>query len=404
MPKSRTDPRSPILVVAPQPFYSDRGTPIAVRQVLEALSELGAQVDVLTFPGGRDLDLPGVRILRCANPFGFRHIPIGFSLQKLVLDFFLAILLFRQLRTRGYVYIHAVEEAAFFAVVLGGLAGVPVLYDMQSSLAEQLSRKRPFRWWPFSSWIVACERWLLARARMVVASYGLGERAMRVLPSSRVREWRFSPCLSTVAVDELAGVREELGLRSGARLVLYCGTFEEYQGLSSLVDAMPRVSARVPETVLALVGDDGRRGSALSRQAAHLGLDGRVRILGQQPRERMGGFLAAADVLVSPRAYGNNLPLKIFDYMAAGKAMIVTHSPAAAELLAHNRGALVGQSSDEIADGLIEILNDPDRAAQLGKNAREYAEEHLGWVRFARSVEEMVEGMTETEASGLIVA
>ena len=75
-----------ILVVAPQPFYEDRGTPIAVRQVLEALSELGRPVDLLTFPIGSDVAIRGLRIFRSANPFGFQRVPIGLSIRKVILD------------------------------------------------------------------------------------------------------------------------------------------------------------------------------------------------------------------------------------------------------------------------------------------------------------------------------
>ena len=75
-----------ILVVAPQPFYEDRGTPIAVRQVLQALGELGRSVDLLTFPIGTDVGIPGLRIFRSANPFGFERVPIGLSFRKVILD------------------------------------------------------------------------------------------------------------------------------------------------------------------------------------------------------------------------------------------------------------------------------------------------------------------------------
>src|SRR5262245_12832040 len=52
-----------VLVVAPQPFYEDRGTPIAVRQVVEALSHLGRSIDVLTYPVGRSVEIPRVSVL-----------------------------------------------------------------------------------------------------------------------------------------------------------------------------------------------------------------------------------------------------------------------------------------------------------------------------------------------------
>jgi hypothetical protein len=108
-----------ILVVAPQPFYEDRGTPIAVRQVLQALGELGRSVDLLTFPIGNDIGIPGLRILRSANPFGFQRVPIGLSLRKVILDVPLVWALRRLVDPARYSCIHAVEEAAFPAAVPG---------------------------------------------------------------------------------------------------------------------------------------------------------------------------------------------------------------------------------------------------------------------------------------------
>ncbi|HEX5386837.1 MAG TPA: glycosyltransferase, partial [Gemmatimonadales bacterium] len=126
-------PRRRVLVVAPEPFYDDRGTPIAVLNVLRALRQLDYRVDVVTYPLGRPIKLPGVKIIRSANPFGIRHVPIGFSFRKLALDATLVPAIWRRLRRRRYDCIHAVEEAAFPAVLLGHLYGVPVIYDMQSS-------------------------------------------------------------------------------------------------------------------------------------------------------------------------------------------------------------------------------------------------------------------------------
>src|SRR5215210_1753615 len=139
-------PRPRVLFVAPQPFYEDRGTPIAVRQVLQALGQLGYAVDLLTYPVGSDVSIPGLRIFRGANPFGFRSVPVGLSVRKLLLDLALASALRAHLRSQSYTCVHAVEEMAFPAALLGRRYGVPVLYDMQSSLPEQLSRSVPFGW------------------------------------------------------------------------------------------------------------------------------------------------------------------------------------------------------------------------------------------------------------------
>ena len=75
-----------VLIVSPQPFYEDRGTPIAVVQVAAALSALDCEVDVLAYPVGRPVSIRNMRLYRSGNPLGIRRVRIGFSLEKVILD------------------------------------------------------------------------------------------------------------------------------------------------------------------------------------------------------------------------------------------------------------------------------------------------------------------------------
>jgi len=380
-----------ILVVAPQPFYQDRGTPIALRQVLEALSELGHRVDLLTFPVGQDIELPGLRILRTANPFGFSQVPIGLSPQKLLLDVSLISALRNLLRRERYACVHALEEAAFPAAVLARRHGIPLLYDMQSSLPEQLQQRWPFGMTPVRQSLDAAERWLLTRADYVVSSAGLAERVVRIAPKTRVREWRFPS--HPVAVD-LAGalaLREELGIAPDARVVLYSGTFESYQGLPELIEAIPLVLAQAPDTKFVLVGGDRANGFASSEAVVPLLATGALRLIDRQPRSAIASYHAMADVLVSPRSYGGNLPLKVFDYLAAGRPIVATDIPTHRTVLTDERAVLVAPESGPIAAGILSLLTQPEHAARIARAARRYAREHLAWDAFVRSVEEIYE-------------
>src|SRR5262245_52804755 len=99
-----------VLVVAPQPFYQERGTPIATRLLVEALQAEGHGVDVLTYHVGDDPGLPGVRVFRApAVPF-VRDVPIGFSIRKVLCDLALCWRLRRLVREQRYDVLHAVEE------------------------------------------------------------------------------------------------------------------------------------------------------------------------------------------------------------------------------------------------------------------------------------------------------
>ena len=75
-----------ILMLSPQPFFEPRGTPISVYQRLEALSTLGHHIDLITYPVGKDVEFPNVRIHRVRKIKKVQHVRIGPSRAKIVFD------------------------------------------------------------------------------------------------------------------------------------------------------------------------------------------------------------------------------------------------------------------------------------------------------------------------------
>ena len=380
-------PTRRILVVSPQPFYQDRGTPIAMRQVLLALSELGRHVDLLTYPVGADVAIEGLRIFRSGNPLRFESVPVGLSVRKIVLDIPLTVALRGLLARERYSCVHAVEEAAFPAAIYARQYGIPLLYDMQSSLAEQLGQLAPLSLRPTRWMLDTAERWLLNQSKVVVTSAGLAPRVRRMVPQATVREWHFPSAPSGADPSEVARLRQSLGLTSDDRVVLYSGTFEAYQGLPELIGAIPLVRQRFPNATFVFVGAASSE-PELASAAPHIE-SGALRVVDRQPRHEMPAFLAMADVLVSARAYGGNLPLKIFDYLAASRPIVATDIPTHRTVLSEERAVLVPPRTDALAQGILGVLADPDRARQLAAAGRQYAKTHLGWGRFVQAVSEL---------------
>jgi hypothetical protein len=132
-----------VLFLAPQPFYQDRGTPIAVDLLLRVYSERGCRVDVIAYHEGKDVSYPHVNLTRIPSIPFVSNIRPGFSWKKLVCDVFLLFKAIQQVATHQYDYLHAVEESVFIALVFKFILGIPYLYDMDSSLAQQMLEKYP---------------------------------------------------------------------------------------------------------------------------------------------------------------------------------------------------------------------------------------------------------------------
>ncbi len=132
-----------VLFLAPQPFYQDRGTPIAINLLLRVYSERGCQTDVITYHEGKDVSYPNVTLFRTPHlPFICRIKP-GFSWKKIVCDIFMFFKAVQLVLTHRYQYLHAVEESVFIALFFKMVFGIPYLYDMDSSLAQQMVEKYP---------------------------------------------------------------------------------------------------------------------------------------------------------------------------------------------------------------------------------------------------------------------
>ncbi|MFQ6038023.1 MAG: glycosyltransferase [Candidatus Aminicenantales bacterium] len=157
-----------ILMLAPEPFFQPRGTPISVFFRLKALAELGHQVDLVTYHIGEDRRLPGLRIHRTPSLFFIRNIRIGPSLAKILLDLLLFARSTGLCVSEDYDLVFSHEEAAWFGVLLAKWLKVPHLYDMHSSLPQQLENFRYSRSRLIRKAFVALERFVLRNSSCVL--------------------------------------------------------------------------------------------------------------------------------------------------------------------------------------------------------------------------------------------
>src|SRR5438128_11042066 len=155
-------------MIAPEPFFEPRGTPFSEFHRIRALVDLGHEVDLVTYPFGQDVTMPGLRVFRSARPPLVAQVGVGPSLAKIPLDCLLTLTALRRAMASRYDAVHSHEEGGLIGVALAALLRVPHLYDMHSSLPQQLtnfafSRSRIMR-----RVFLAMERLMIRRSRVVV--------------------------------------------------------------------------------------------------------------------------------------------------------------------------------------------------------------------------------------------
>jgi len=366
-----------ILMIAPEPFFEPRGTPFSEFHRIRALTELGHQVDLVTYPFGRDVAMAGLQVFRCARPPFLRSIGVGPSLAKIALDVLLTFSVLKRAMSPRYDAVHSHEEGGLIGVVVAALLRVPHLYDMHSSLPQQLSNFAFSRSRLILRAFRAIERLMIRRSRVVIVICPSLEETVRAVdPDAHPIVIENAPGSSeapATAADADA-VRQRFGLTPSTPIVLYTGTFEAYQGLDLLFEAMALVRASTPEARLVLAGGKAGQIEKARHAARAAGIDEMTIFAGERPSEEIPAYLRASDVLVSPRSRGTNTPLKIYQYLRSGKPIVATRLLTHTQVLSDRTAILTGTSAREFADGILAALKDRDRAAAIGKAAQDLAD------------------------------
>ena len=381
-------------MIAPEPFFEPRGTPFSEYHRIRALLDLGHTVDLVTYPFGKDVELPGLRIFRAARPPLITHVKIGPSPAKLFLDMTLTVTALNRARKGRYDAVHSHEEGAAIGVVISAALGIPHLYDMHSSLPQQLenfafSRSSVLRWMFERLEHIAIKR---SRVTIVICPH-LEETARRVVPEARTVLIENAPGSGDMPVEGSgAEIRRSLGLGPATPMVLYTGTFEAYQGLDLLFAAARIVQQSRPDVRFVLAGGKPDQVERARARADSAGAKEMI-FTGEQPSESIPRYLDAADVLVSPRSSGTNTPLKIYQYLRSGRAIVATRLLTHTQVLSDDVAILTDASPDDFARGILQAIVDPQEARRIGAAAKRLAETRYTYEAYLQRTREACDAL-----------
>jgi glycosyltransferase involved in cell wall biosynthesis len=371
-----------VLVLAPQPFYQERGTPIAVRLAAEVLgrkySGQNDRIDLLVYHEGIDIKIPHVQIYRTTGCNKISQIPPGISLKKILVDlffFFSALRLCWANRKNQYNLIHAVEESVFVAIFIQIFFGIPYIYDMDSSIALQATEKwRLLK--PLYPILIGAEKLAVKLSQAVVPVCD----TLAVLADKHgSKHTHILRDVSLVSDSEEQGVnlKRELGLGDSSQIVLYVGNLESYQGVDLLVDSFLFIQNELPDCHLVIIGGSQNHQDILSLRIRENPSSKFVHIAGPRPVNLLGEYLKQADVLASPRCKGNNTPMKIYSYLHAGRAIVATELPTHTQVLNSEVAVLVEPQIEAFAKGIKWLIKNPINRDKLGQAALDYAEKNF---------------------------
>ena len=396
MQPTQTQPpqRYRILMIAPTSFFADYGCHVRILEETRILQEWGHEVTIVTYHNGKAV--PGLDIRRTLPIPWRRDYEVGSSRHKIAFDLLLALktleLLLRALFTgKQYDVLHAhLHEGALIAQILAKLFRIPVVFDFQGSLTEEmidhkfLRREslfyRPLRrleeWIDRSSSVIFTSS---TEARQILLErFGCTVEQVRALPDC-VHTETFRPATmhDPAALQRL---RQQLAIPAGTKVIVYLGLLARYQGTDLLLEAIQRILIQRSDVYLLLMGFPGV--DIYQHQATALGILDHVRLTGRIPYAEAPLYLAVGDVAVAPKLSVTESAGKLLNYMGVGLPTVAFDTPVAREYLG-NAGLLAQRGDVEsLAAQLLVALDSP----QLGEALRQRAIQHFAWAKAGQQI------------------
>jgi glycosyltransferase involved in cell wall biosynthesis len=393
-----------MLVVAPQPFFSPRGTPFSVYYRALVMAEQGVNIDLLAYGTGQDVDFPNLRTVRIPRFRLLEPIPVGPSMKKLFLDVFMVLWTVGLLIRHRYKVVHAHEEAVFWCRALKPIFRFRLIYDMHSSLPQQLSNfKFTESGLLIKTFKVLEDSCLRAANAVITICPDLRDYALKAGVNPRQHLLIENSIFDDVRL-KAAQAKDGSGGSAAAPpyvfdpahpTILYAGTFEAYQGIDVVVKAFAKVSAQRPDARLLLVGGTEEQVAAIRALVTELGLDKVVTLTGRVSKTEAIRYTQTAQVLLSPRLHGTNTPLKIYEQLASGKPLVATRIWSHTQVLDDQVCYLVDPEPESMAGGIIDALNDlAHRKTDRVKAARALYEREYSRPVYETKIRQLLEIVT----------
>lgn len=283
---------------------------------------------------------------------------------------------------------HSPVLDALPALRVGRLLDIPVVYEVRAFWEDAAVDHGTHKEWGVRYRLTrALETYALKRVdhvtticeglRKDIVARGIPDAGVTVIPNA-------------VDIDKfpLGGPADpallaRLGL-TGATIIGFIGSFYAYEGLDLLIDALPRILARMPEARLLLVGG-GPQDEALRARAAAAGLTDKVVFTGRVPHAEVNRYYDLVDILAYPR-HSMRLtelvtPLKPLEAMAQGRLLVASDVGGHRELISHGENGILFRagSADALADAVIDLAQRRESWPALRANGRHFVESQRNW-------------------------
>jgi glycosyltransferase involved in cell wall biosynthesis len=379
-----------VLMIAPTPFFADRGCHVRIFEEIKFLQLKGHKVILLTYPIGKDVE--GLDIRRVPGAPWYKKLSAGPSLHKFYLDPFLAIkgLLLALREKPDIIHVH-LHEGIAIGLVISLLTGKKMVADLQGSMVEELIDHNTFvKGGLIYRLLRYIERKLSRSAGHIVVSSKNTMDTLRELYS--LNNGKISWVGDGVDTKDFyyqepsSDLKEKLSLPENARIIVFLGLLTQYQGVDILLESFTRIIKSVPEAHLIVMGYPNVE--HYQELADSLILNEHVTFTGRVPYELASKYLSLGELAVAPKMSLTEANGKLYNYMACALPVVTFDTPVNKEILGDKGVYATYGDKDSLADMIVDLLKNPDRGKTIGKDLRTMVETTFSW---EKSVERIVD-------------
>ncbi|PYI63816.1 MAG: glycosyltransferase family 1 protein [Verrucomicrobia bacterium] len=386
-------------MVAACPFPANHGSAASIREMSDTLSQMGHYVHIVTYQIGQtDIDVGHAKLHRTGPFRPETNARVGPSPEKFREDLALFRLLRRVIQREQIDIIHAHNyEGALTGVMAKWITGRPLLYNAVNLMSDELAGyhfirpawlaraiARGLDWFVpiFPDRITAVspelKQWFVKR--------GIAERKLDMIPAGIVPE------MFDNADPEK--IRRRHQINSGA-IVMYTGVLNGFQRIDYLLRAFAVVSKQLPDVLLVMVSPlvSESHEKEHKKLAERLGISDSIMWIAPHSLEDLPSYLALANVTVISRPECPGHPVKLLNYMLAGKPIVCFAGAAKGVRHLHDAFIVPDHDCEALGSGIVTLLQDRELAARLGANARATVLANFDWRIICQRIERIYDGL-----------
>ena len=401
-------------------FYEPQAAQIHIYHTMRGLQGAGHKVTLLALQGRHVLCTQDLQIFRSperttnhfgqmgrSGTIGFKQFESGIRRLQTALHLpYLALFDSYRMAEAGIINLKASDliHERFNLLALGGAwasrkLGIPFVLEVNADLLEQRRFKgiperglrRLFAIWSTRVCFETAAQIICISPRLkehLRTRWNIAESKLTVLPCAADVE-AFEPNANSTTVRKTLGLTTE-------PVVMWVGGFYPWHDLNLLLESFAWILPQRPDARLVLVGDGPGR-TSIEDRVTKAGMRHAVIMTGAIAHSEVPEMLSIADVAVVPSASvtaslgGTGTPLKLFEYMAAGKAIVATALNEAEEVILDGHNGLLAGAGDVngFARATLSLINDREERRRLGKNARLQAVRQYSWEHYTKRLEEI---------------